>query len=408
MNYWTGILTGLGVALLAGAGWWVVAGKVGGGKPTPPPVPAAVPKPFKEDQPGVTLSAEAEAKVGIALGAVAEKPVPRRRTYGGEVVVPPGKAVVVSAPLAGTLKAVSGPFPSAGTKVKKGEIVFHLLPLLDPVGRANLAAAQVEAEGQVQATGENQKAAQIALDRAKKVLAGGAGRQRDVDEAQAQLDVATKTHAAAVARAGLLKKVLGDLETGTAAPIPVEAPDDGVVRNVSALPGQTVPSGAALFEVMNLDTVWVRVPVYVGDLPDIDTAQPVAVGPLNARPGSPTRPAKFVSAPPAANPAAGTADLFYELPNADRYNPGQRVSASVPLRTPAVSLTVPWSAVVFDIHGGAWVYEKTADKTYTRRRVEVRYVADNTAVLEAGPKPGTTVVTAGAEELFGTETGYSK
>jgi biotin carboxyl carrier protein len=289
MNYWTGILTGLGIAVLAAAGWWVAAGKVGGGKPTPPPVPAAVPKPFKEDQPGVTLSADAEAKAGIALGTVAEKPVPRRRSYGGEVVVPPGRAVVVSAPLAGSLKAVSGPFPAAGTAVKKGQTVFHLLPLLDPVGRANLAAAQVEAEGQVQATGENQKAAQIALDRAKKVLAGGAGRQRDVDEAQAQLDVATKTHAAAVARAGLLKKVLGDLETGTSAPIPVEAPDDGVIRNVSALPGQAVPSGAALFEVINLDTIWVRVPVYVGDLPDVDTAQPVTVGHLNAKPGTPTR-----------------------------------------------------------------------------------------------------------------------
>jgi hypothetical protein len=29
-------------------------------------------------------------------------------------------------------------------------------------------------------------------------------------------------------------------------------------------------------------------------------------------------------------------------------------------------------------------------------------------VLEAGPKPGTPVVVTGAEELFGTDTGYSK
>jgi RND family efflux transporter MFP subunit len=408
MNYWGGVLTGVGVALLAAAGWWVAVGKPGGGKPTPPPVPAAVPKPFKEDQLGVTLSPEAEAKVGIALGTVTEKAVPRKRTYGGEVVVPPGKAVVVSAPLAGTLKAVSGPFPAAGTTVKRGQTVFHLLPLLDPVGRANLAATQVQAEGERDAAAENKHAAQIAVDLAKKVLAGGAGRQRDVDEAQALLDVASKQLAAATARAELLKKVLGDLESGTAAPIPVEAPDDGVVRSVSALPGQTVPTGAILFEVVNLDAVWVRVPVYVGDLPEVDTGKPVAVGALNTRAGGPSRPAALVSAPPAANPATGTTDLFYGMPNQDHYNPGQRVSVSVPLRTPAASLTVPWSAVVFDVHGGAWVYEKTADRTYARRRVEVRYVADTTAVLEAGPKPGTTVVVIGAEELFGTETGYSK
>jgi len=71
-------------------------------------------------------------------------------------------------------------------------------------------------------------------------------------------------------------------------------------------------------------------------------------------------------------------------------------------------VTVAWSAVVFDIHGGAWVYEKTADRTYTRRRVVVRYVTEGVAVLESGPAAGTKVVTAGAAELFGAETGYSK
>jgi len=69
---------------------------------------------------------------------------------------------------------------------------------------------------------------------------------------------------------------------------------------------------------------------------------------------------------------------------------------------------VPWSAVVFDIHGGTWVYERTGDRSYARRRVVVRYVAGDAAVLESGPPPGTAVVTAGAAELFGTETGFSK
>ena len=54
------------------------------------------------------------------------------------------------------------------------------------------------------------------------------------------------------------------------------------------------------------------------------------------------------------------------------------------------------------------VVEKTGERSYTRRRVVVRYVAADTAVLESGPPPGTAVVTAGAAELFGTETGFSK
>ena len=69
---------------------------------------------------------------------------------------------------------------------------------------------------------------------------------------------------------------------------------------------------------------------------------------------------------------------------------------------------MPWGAIVTDIHGGTWVYEKVADRTYSRKRIGVRFVAGETAVLSNGPPAGTTVVVAGAAELFGTETGFSK
>jgi hypothetical protein len=63
---------------------------------------------------------------------------------------------------------------------------------------------------------------------------------------------------------------------------------------------------------------------------------------------------------------------------------------------------------VIDIYGGTWVYEQTAELEFIRRRVLVRYVAGDTAVLSHGPPPGAPVVVAGAAELFGTETGFTK
>jgi RND family efflux transporter MFP subunit len=415
MNYRSGVLTGVVATLLlagaAGAGWWMLHAKPGeAAKPAPPPAPVSVPRPFKEDQAaGITLTPEAEGRIAIRTGPVERKAVNPVRTYGGEVTVPPGRSVIVSAPLAGILKPAEGVVPVAGLDVKKGQAIFQLLPLLDPVGRANLTTAKVDAEGQVKNAEEQLRAVQIALDRAKKVLAGGAGSQRMVDEAQAQVDLAAKTLEAAMSRRNLLNKVVGQVEAGTTTPVPVEAPQKGVLRNVSALPEQTVPAGAALFEVVNLEHVWVRVPVYVGDLPAIDPTAPAAIGNLAARPGDPTRPATPVSAPPTANPTAGTADLFYALDNREsRYSPGQRVGATLPLKGSAEDLTVPWSAVVYDIHGGAWVYEKTGAHGYTRRRVVVQSVVGADAVLASGPPPGTPVVTAGAAELFGAETGFSK
>jgi hypothetical protein len=90
------------------------------------------------------------------------------------------------------------------------------------------------------------------------------------------------------------------------------------------------------------------------------------------------------------------------------FSPGERVAVSLTLKEPAEVLTVPWSAVVYDYFGGAWVYVKTGERTYSRQRVLVRYISGETAVLDDGPPPGKPIVIAGAAELFGTETGFSK
>ena len=412
MKYASGVITGvLGTVLVGGTGWWLVAAKPGdGGKTSPPPIPATVTKGFKEDQAAtITLTAEAEARLAIKTGTIERKPMKRVRSFGGEVLVLPGHSVIVSAPLAGTLKPIAGMNPVAGLAVVANKPVFQLVPLLDPGARANLAASSVDAEGQINNAGELLKAANVALDRAKNVLKGGAGSQKSVDDAQAAAEQAKQTLEAAKARSELFKKVVGNIETGTTTAIPIDAPQTGIIRVVSALPGQTVPAGAALFEVIDINRVWVRVPVYVGDLSEIDTAAEARIGVLTGRPGDVSRPAKMIAAPPAANPIPGTADLIYELDNREtHYRPGERVGATLLLNDPAESLVVPWSAVVFDIHGGAWVYERTGERVYSRKRVVVRHVTGDTAVLDSGPATGTTIVTVGAAELFGTDAGFSK
>ena len=116
-----------------------------------------------------------------------------------------------------------------------------------------------------------------------------------------------------------------------------------------------------------------------------------------------------VTPPPpdsSADPNATTVDVFYELPNSDgQLYPGQKLSVRVPIKSTNKRLVIPWSAVLFDIHGVAWVYEKIAPQTYSRRRVEVNYVDNEKAVLAAGPPVGTQIVVAGGSELFGSEFG---
>jgi cobalt-zinc-cadmium efflux system membrane fusion protein len=403
----------LAVALAAAVGvaaWWLVTQKPAAAKSEKPQAPATVPKVVKEDELNVvTITPEAEQRLGIAVAPVAVKSVRRVRVYGGEVTIPAGKTILVAAPLNGTLAAPKGGVPAAGARVSAGQPIFDLTPLLTPDAKANLSASLADADGQVSNAKAQVEAAQVALDRATRVLKQGAGSQRLADEAQAVFDLATQSASAAAARRAILSKVVGSAESGKVTAITIDAPEGGVLRTVSALPGQTVPSGAALFEVVDLSTLWVRLPLPVGDLPGVDRDAPAQVGGLAGAAGASLPAAKPAAAPPSANPLAGTVDLFYALPNPDgKLTPGQRVGVTVPLAGSAEARTLPWSAIVFDAHGGTWAYEQLAPRKYARRRVAMAYTAGPDAVLADGPPAGTTMVVAGTQELFGAETGFVK
>ncbi len=388
--------------------WKIVTNKSSFSKSEKHDAPASVIKVVKEDELNtVTLTQEAEQKIGLQVGLVESKPVGRVRVYGGEVTIPAGRAIPVASPLSGKLVGPPSGVPIAGRKVEMGQTIFELVPILTPDGRANVAASLVDADGQVNSAKAQLTLADISLERAKRVLKEGAGSQRQVDEAQAAFDVATRTLDAATARRSTLSKALG--EGGSSTPIPITSPEDGILRTVSALPGQTVPLGAALFEVVDLSTVWLRVPLPVGDLDSIERNEPARVGKLSSTPGDKLTFVKPVLAPPSGSLLNSTVDIYYELPNTNGLLiPGQRLGVTVPLTGAKKSLTLPWSAVVFDVHGGTWVYEKIGSQRYIRRRVAVQYTIGADAVLLNGPSAGTTIVTKGVQQLFGVETGFVK
>lgn len=148
--------------------------------------------------------------------------------------------------------------------------------------------------------------------------------------------------------------------------------------------------------------VWVRAAIYVGDLERIDRTSPARVVALG--PGSRSRKAVPVAAPPTASARSGAAFVFYEVDNADgALNMGERVEVDVPSRETEPALTVPEAALLYDSHGGEWVYERTAEHVYTRRRVSVRTVTDGVVVLDRGATDGAQIVAQGAAELLGVE-----
>jgi len=64
---------------------------------------------------------------------------------------------------------------------------------------------------------------------------------------------------------------------------------------------------------------------------------------------------------------------------------------------------VPYSAVLYDVDGGAFVYTSPEPLTFVRAPITIDYIKGDVAVLSDGPSSGTAVVTVGSAELFGAE-----
>lgn len=404
---------------LAGCGQQGAAGP----KPAPPPAKVAVIAKEAELN-TIVLLPETESRLGIATAAVEMRRTERLRMYGGEVTLPTGAAIIVSAPIGGFLEPPpTGKPPAVGERVRSNQPIFSLVPSLSAeksvlTAAEKLSLKQVEVQvkqGRIDADGVLEAAlvahnlAQVEFERAKNQRREGVTTVQQVDQRRAALDTAEKALGAAKKRKEMWDGVEIDDQTGTLKPVVIEAPHEGIVRTEMAKVGEAVALGAPLFEVMDSSVVWVKVPVYVGEADEIAADGPARLTSLEKRTLAEPIQAKPVSAPPTASALASTVDLYYEVDNrGGKLRPGQRLNAGLPLREEKESPCVPRSAVQLDINGGEWVYEQTAEHTYVRKRVQVRYVIDSWAVLANGPQVGAKVVTQGVAELFGTEFGFVK
>ena len=68
-------------------------------------------------------------------------------------------------------------------------------------------------------------------------------------------------------------------------------------------------------------------------------------------------------------------------------------------------LGIPYAAVVYEPDGTAWVYAQADPLTYQRAPITITGITGDQVTLAAGPPPGTLVVSQGAAELVGVETG---
>lgn len=385
--------------LIFAAGLWLVAcnAKKTGSRKEPP---SSQSNPLKETELNtITLTPKAAERLGIQTTAISAAEVGNHRMFSGEIIAVPGRTITVTAPVAGTLLPASGNI-AAGQQLRKGQPLYRLLIL--PSEKDLISAQEDVAQRQVQYSTSLEK-----VKRTTRMYEEKSGSLRARQEAEAELAGISAQLNVAKGRVQLLR---GNPSAATSrlSTLNMQAPISGTVLNIYTSPSQVLTAGAAIMDIVALNSVWVKVPLYAGDEGRIQKGGDAAVYPLSGSPATAVV-AKAVSGPQTSNPQATSIDLYYEMDNTTgNFRPGQKVSVTLPFTGTSQGNIIPFSAVVYDINGGTWVYTNPSPNVFVRQRVELQLVKGREAVLNRGPVAGTRVVTVGAAELFGTEFGGGK
>ena len=366
--------------------------------------PATIENAVKEtDLTTITLTPKAEGRLGVETAMVEEKQIPTFFDLGGEIIAPPGQEVTIITPAAGTvLLGVENRAIQAGSRVGKGEEIMRLLllpPEKDMIGaKEELEVRQVE-----------YNVAKAKMDRAEQLVKDKAVSEKAYQEAQATLALASALLKAAQAKVNLLTGSNLDSAAAGLSNLVLESPMQGVVQQLYVASGQTVPASTPLFKVASQNPVWVRVPVYSGDLAKINRSQNAIVKTLgNANERYITN-ASPIEGPPLSDMNSASSDFYYKIDNSDgQFRIGMWVKVELMQHSQEYQLVIPFSSIVYDINGGTWLYVKKQENQFSRQRVEIANIIKDTAILRKGVSAGVEVVITAVAELYGTEFGGGK
>lgn len=180
----------------------------------------------------------AQRRMSIRTIMVQEADQPQTVELNGRTSIDPNAGGRVQAPFAGRVDAGPGGIPSAGTRVRKGQVLVFVKPVAEALERGTQQARLAEL-----------RAGRALLERRVKRLAAleGAVPAKEIEAARAEL-------AANVGSA----RALSDAVQGREA---ITASSSGVIASANVLAGQIVETRDVLFDIVDPDRMLVEAQV---------------------------------------------------------------------------------------------------------------------------------------------------
>jgi membrane fusion protein, heavy metal efflux system len=379
----------LGTMLVAGCGK----------QPAPPP-PGEKPK-NEVDLSRTTLSAEERDSLKIESRPPTVETTQERIELPAWVHVPPGREVTLAAPVPGYVRQRKET-PVPGSAVKAGDGLLTLEPVLAPLDHIQLAALKRGIDSDVLKARESVAVAEAEVKRVTDLFEQKLRGKQDLEQAKARLAHSNADLEAATEKQKLFDAAGQDKGRVQLPSLTVAAPENGRLLALLVAPGQYVAAGTPLLSVADLSELWVRVPIPEQDFPRLD---PKGEATVVVRGQSERLRAVPKGVVPQVEPDTHTVTALYEVKGKKDglFAKDQLVTVHIPAGEKREQTVVPYSAVVFDAYGGAWVYVEKGH-TYERRRVELGpSLGDSIVVHRSGLTKEDNVVVNGAQAIFSRE-----
>ena len=294
---------------------------------------------------------------------------------GTVTAAPQGRAVIQS-PQAGKIVSLR---VAPGQKVGRGEVVAVIEQQVD-------AGTQIDIISQSNTVNAEYEAAKAQYERLKAIEDIAA--KKDVTEAKARYESAKKNKALFDANTGK--------NTGGTKMITLTSPVSGVIGTFNYAIGAVVSGGETLFEVTNLDQVFVEAQVFTDEVTKMKSAITFTT---SSNSDTTTYKLKLVSTAQSVNTGNQSQKVLFELINPKgQFKIGENVNVRMTGNNVVRQVVLPNEAIT-EVNGKPAVFVKDKAEQYSISFIMKGQSNDKVTVISKGAEDGERVVTANVYQM---------
>jgi cobalt-zinc-cadmium efflux system membrane fusion protein len=355
----------------------------------------------------VEITPEAQQRSGIVVTAAASTPMTQHLQVTGSVQPVDSSIAHIRPPARGRLLEV---LVKVGDRATAGQVLAQL----DNIEAGEISAQYNSARADLQRLKIQLAAQQRQVERNRRLAEIGAAPQKDYEFSLAEqqgMEEGIRAQESTIAGLSARLRRFGISEEGNApSTTAIRAPFAGVIIHMAAAPGDVVESGAELFSLANLSTVYVQAQVYEKDLGQVRVGQPASIS-LDSYPGERFT-GSVASISDLIDTETRTAAVRCQVANrGGRLKLDMLATVQFPISAKRATLSVPSDAVQA-VDGKPVVFIRSTPSRFSARQVETGVTSEGRTEIIRGLRDGEPVVSKGAfavkSVLLGKELGEEK